>query len=553
MKYIYKVALVFAVMFALGISGCKKYLDENNPAGRTAETYYNTASGFEDLVKSNYTNLRPIMNWPTLYNLGTDVYSTLYTTDTNGENLYNSNLNSANGDVSGFFTQLYSAINVANTTLYWSTQVTGGNAANIAIRVGEAKMLRAYYYYLLVETFGDVPLVLTNTTTVTLTYARTPEQTVYTQIVQDLNDAIAALPATTTDAGRVTKGAAQHLLAKVYLTRAYKTYGGGAADFTLAATTAEAVINSGTYALQAKYSNLFDPTVANFQANSEVIFAVQFSTNTLTNGTGSTLYQYFLWDVQNTALLGRSLFYGRTNGALAPDPYYFSLYDKTRDSRYLASYSDIISTQVAGSFGGTAYAVGDTLIYYPAVAFTTAQKATKKYIVVNPTEYRTSPFVAGGRSYPMLKKFHDPGVTSFADGGGTRNVYLFRLGETHLIAAEAYLQLSNLPKALTYFNAIRARAAKTGVNPATNVAYSTEMQVSTLTLSDILDERARELTGEEFRWFELKRTGTLVSRTLAHNDEAQAANTLKATHNLRPIPQSVIDLNRGTFPQNPGY
>jgi predicted phosphatase len=79
------------------------------------------------------------------------------------------------------------------------------------------------------------------------------------------------------------------------------------------------------------------------------------------------------------------------------------------------------------------------------------------------------------------------------------------------------------------------------------------MQVASLTIDDILDERIRELSGEEFRWFELKRTGTLVARTLAYNDEAKAANTLKVFHLLRPIPQAVIDLNRGPFPQNPGY
>jgi hypothetical protein len=79
------------------------------------------------------------------------------------------------------------------------------------------------------------------------------------------------------------------------------------------------------------------------------------------------------------------------------------------------------------------------------------------------------------------------------------------------------------------------------------------MQVSSLTIDNILDERIRELTGEEFRWLELKRTGTLVARTLADNDEAKAASTLKTIHLFRPIPQAVIDLNRGTFPQNPGY
>jgi hypothetical protein len=549
MKKIYKHLAIIAVLaMAITITGCKKYLEESNPGGRTAETYYNTPSGFEDLVKSNYSNLRAIVNTPNLYYLGTDAFSTPSIADQSGLNLYNNNLNSFNGDVDAYFKQLYAAINIANNTIYWASQVQGGTAATINIRVGEAKALRAYYYYLLAETFGDVPLVLNPSTDVTLTYNRTPEKDIYTQIIQDLNDATGVLPATTTDFGRCTKGFAQHLLSKVYLTRGYKSYGGGNADFQLAATNAEAVI-AGPYALKAKYSDLFDPTVANFQTNNEVIFSVQYSTNTLTNGTGSTLYQYFLWDTQNTSLLGRSIFYGRSNNLVAPDPYFFSVFDKTRDSRYLANVYDVVYTQVAGS----GFAVGDTLLYYPATPATPAQKAAKKYYIINPDQYRTSPFIAGLRSYPQFKKFRDPFVSAFADGGGARDTYVFRLSETYLLAAEAYLKLNNLPKALQYYNAIRARAAKSGNNPLTNIAYATEMQVSTLTIDDILDERLRELAGEEFRWFELKRTGTLLSRTLADNDEAKAVNAIKSTHLLRPIPQAVIDLNHGTFAQNPGY
>jgi hypothetical protein len=514
MKYINKNYLMLALATVLiSISGCKKYTDEFNPQSRTAETYYNTFAGFEDLVKSNYPPLRGIVNFTGLYYLGTDAFSTPSVNDTNGENLYNNNLNSANGDIDAYFRQLYSAINIANNTVYWATQVKDGSAETVAIRVGEAKALRAYYYYLLTETFGDVPVTLDRTTIISLVFTRTPEKDVYNQIILDLNDAVSALQPTTTDFGRVTKGFAPHLLSKVHLTRGYKSYGSGNADFQLAATNAEAVM-AGPYALKAKYADLFDPTIANFQVNSEVIFSVQYSTNAATNGAGNSLQQYFMWDTQNTGLLGRSTFYGKTNNSSALTPFWFSVFDKTRDSRYAANVYDGVVTQVAGSFNSKAYAVGDTLLYYPATAFTPAQKAARKYIVINPDEYRTSPFSAGLRSYPQFKKFHDPFVTSYVDNGGARDTYVFRLAETYLIAAEAYLKLGNLPKALQYYNAIRVRAAKPGNNPVTGIAYATEMQVATLTINDILDERLRELTGEEFRWFELKRTGTLVhSRT----------------------------------------
>jgi hypothetical protein len=557
MKYLNK--KIFFICFTislLSLAGCKKYTDEQNLANRTAETYFNTVSGFEDLVKSNYSTLRGIVNFPQLFNIGTDFYTTPGTADQNALNLYNNNLNSFNGDVDAFYKQLYNAINIANSTMYWATQVADASAtATLNTRVAEAKALRAYYYFLLAETFGDVPLVLTRTTGVTLVYTRAPEKDIYTQIIQDLNDAIAVLPTTTPDFGRATKGFAQHLLSKVYLTRGYKTFGSGNTDFQQAGTLAETVINSGTYSLKPKFSDLFDPTVANFQANPEVIFSVQYSTTTTTNGNGNTLQQWFMWDVnaQAPTLLGRSTFYGKSNNALAPTPAFVNVFDKIRDSRYLATVYDVVFAQAAGSFGGKNFVAGDTLIYYPVVALNAAEKAAKKYFVVNPDEYRTSPFASNARSYPQFKKFRDVTVTSYVDNAGARDTYIFRLAESYLIASEAYFKLANMPKALQYYNVVRARAAKPGNNPVSGIAYATELQATTLTIDNILDERGRELVGEEFRWYELKRTGKLLERALLYNEEAKASNTIKATNLLRPIPQSQIDLNRGSFPQNPGY
>ncbi len=547
MKYLNKFFLAIIPLILLSVTGCKKYIEEYNPAGRTDNTYYNTAQGFEDLVKANYPNLRGVINYPNLYFLGTDIFSSYGINDNNGLNLYNSSLTPSDGNFSGLWNQLYYAVNIANTTLYWSTQVTGEPATTLNTRIGEAKTLRAYYYFLLAETFGDVPLKLERTTAPTFTFTRTAESAVYTQIIQDLNDAIAVLPATTPDQGRITLGAAQHLLAKVYLTRAYKSYGGGNADFQKAATLADAVI-AGPYALKPVFSTLFDPTVAGFQNNNEVILAVQYSNVATTNGAGNNLNQLALWDTQAIPYIARSGLYGKPNYAVCPTPFLFSLFDQAKDSRYNATFWNVLYAQVAT--GG--FAVGDTAVYYPPVDLTPAQIAAKKYTVINPDQYRTSPFSGLTRSYPEPKKFRELNMP-YQDNGGFRSTYIFRLGETYLIGAEANLQLGNTAKALQLFNAIRTRAANPGIDPLTSVAYTTEMQVSTLTLDDILDERARELFGEELRWYELKRTGKLISRTLAHNDEAKAANKLDSHDLLRPIPQQDIDLNQGPLPQNPGY
>jgi starch-binding outer membrane protein, SusD/RagB family len=559
MRTIHKLYLyIISAAFLWNTTGCNKFIEEDNLGGRTAETYYNTKQGFEDLVKSNYSNLRPIANYYALYCLGTDIYSSYNTDDVSALNLYNNSLNSALGDVDSYWIQLYYAIGIANTTLYWSDEVEGLDTATLKIRIGEAKALRAYYYFLLAETFGDAPLVLIPATEPRSDYTRAPEKDLYTQMITDLTEAAAVLPKTSTEFGRVTRGMAQHLLSKVYLTRAYKTYGEGSSDYTQAATLADSVINSGTYSLQTTFSTLFDPTITNFQVNSEVIFSVQYSTTTATNVwwyatapsttyTGNSLHGLFITYPSITAF-GRSALYGKSTGPSAPDPYFFSLFDKTRDSRYLATAWNAMLAQVAS----TPFSVGDTVIFYPDTAWSETQKAAVEYYVINPDEYRNT-FFTLTRAYPSFKKFREVDV-AFGDNGGTRDTYLFRLAETYLVAAEAYLQLGNTSKALEYYNAIRARGAKTGTNPATGIAYSTEMQVSTLTIDDILDERARELAGEEFRWYELKRTGKLIERTMAHNDETKAANTTIDNHFLlRPIPQSQIDLSSVGLAQNPGY
>jgi hypothetical protein len=216
------------------------------------------------------------------------------------------------------------------------------------------------------------------------------------------------------------------------------------------------------------------------------------------------------------------------------------------DARYLGTVWNALTCQTAGSFNGQSFVLGDTVVYYPDVAWTPAQKALVKYAVVNPDEYRNKlPSVNLEKSFPEFKKFRELGIT-FNDNLGTRDTYVFRLAETYLIASEAYLQLNNTTKALQYYNVVRARAAKSG--------YSTLMQVASVTLDDILDERARELAGEEFRWFELKRTGKLFSRTLLHNEECAAKNTaLDAHFLLRPIPNKEIIWSDKTLTQNDGY
>jgi tetratricopeptide (TPR) repeat protein len=134
--------------------------------------------------------------------------------------------------------------------------------------IGESKFLRAHFYFNLVRWFGDVPLILSPLTQDQFyTQTRTPAAKVYEQIIKDLTDAIAALPEKSkyapADLGRVTKGAARGVLAKVYLTLK---------DFANAEKLALEVINSGEYALLADFAKIFLPEGEN---SSESVWEVQ--------------------------------------------------------------------------------------------------------------------------------------------------------------------------------------------------------------------------------------------------------------------------------------
>jgi len=114
--------------------------------------------------------------------------------------------------------------------------------------------------------------------------------------------------------------------------------------------------------------------------------------------------------------------------------------------------------------------------------------------------------------------------------------------------AEAQLLSGNKDAAVATINVVRRRAAFPGKQAAM------EITADKMNLELIIEERERELIGEQMRWFDLKRWGILVERVQKYNP--QGAPNIKPFHALRPIPQVQIDRVTGTasaFPQNPGY
>ena len=159
--------------------------------------------------------------------------------------------------------------------------------------------------------------------------------------------------------------------------------------------------------------------------------------------------------------------------------------------------------------------------------------------------------IAGWCSFPGIKKFldnvYDSNYPTWDISG--RDAIVLRLAEMYLIKAECQLNTENGAAAMTTINALRKVRAITGTD---------NTLTGTATLETILQERAIELCGEQQRWFDLKRTHTLVDHVKKYN--AQASGQIKDIHYLRPIPKSQIDAvtNFSTvsgegFWQNTGY
>ena len=159
---------------------------------------------------------------------------------------------------------MYAGVNRANFIMEFKdkTDFTGKNEV-----LAQTRFLRAYYYFELVKWFGDVPLVVDQRILFgdQFDIDRTPKAQVYAQIQEDLQFAADNLPATQAEIGRITKGAAQALLGKVYL---YQD------KFSESANVLESLINSGPYMLITDYSTMFENDNEN---NAESVFEVQYT------------------------------------------------------------------------------------------------------------------------------------------------------------------------------------------------------------------------------------------------------------------------------------
>jgi starch-binding outer membrane protein, SusD/RagB family len=541
--------LLSAAFIAIILPSCKKKLEEYNPSGLTGSTLYTQAAGFETLVNAAYSYTRFWYGKEEGYSIsemGTDIWTNgtgdVYPQLSTYNNLQGNNTAALNLEWNNF----YAAINLCNTGIKSLANVADYTSQQKSSREAELRFLRAFYYWHIAETWGSVHFTTEPTESAATSANKTPVEQIYNQIFEDLQFAVANLPATATQYARATIPVAKSFLARMYLTR-----GKNAEAIALA----NDVIKNYGYSLLPKYSDLWN--MANLK-NKEVIWAVDYSTNLSFNDLATSSYPsghsrgsnsghlLFLmtYDQVNTAILTRDINNGRPFNRYMPTLSLLNMFDETNDARYDASFQTVWYANKAA----TGFAIGDTAAYAAKTTIPSSVMNSKKYTTYDVSKtYAATGVPTQRKFYVSLKKFKDSTRTTFNEAQSARDVFVIRLAEMYLIAAEAELKISKLDSAAYYLNIIRTRAALPG--------HTANMQITPgqVTLDFILDERAREFAGEQTRWFDLKRTGKLVERVKALNPDA--APYIQAFHVVRPIPQAQIDAvsNKDEFKQNDGY
>lgn len=546
--------LVISGTLVLGLTftqSCQDALQED-VISQIGSEYLNTPKGLDDAVSAAYSTMRAWYGTERGNNFtefGTDIYTNGADGSWKFMNTYTNQFDSNNGHVRELWDEFYRGINTCNAVIERAPNITGVSEAVKAQRIAEAKFIRAHHYFLLVQLFGPVELRMEETKVPTKEVRRNPESEIYAAIIQDLSQAIPGLEAkkASSQYGRATRAAAEHLLGRVYVTKGTST-SKSTDDFAKAEPLFKNVIANYGLKLLGDFGQVH---AFGNEINDEVIWSVQYTRSPLTNDGGNNSHVFFLMEYDTQPGMQRDTENGRPFKRYRPTVYAIEnvFQNRDNDSRYKKSFKDTYKSNRPGNYNTTfdnskakvSFAAGDTTIYLPGFNMPVADRAKKSYQVLVPSAYDE-------KLFPALTKHLDPGRVDRTQFEGGRDYIAMRLADTYLLLAESQFRQGKLAEATSTINVVRKRAAWPGKQAAM------EIDPSKMTFDFLMEERARELTGEQTRWLDLKRWGNLVERVKKYNP--QAAPNIKDFHVLRPIPQNQIDRAAGgasSFPQNPGY
>jgi len=538
MNSIYKKIIPFvAFAMLLTVNGCKKSdLDSELLSQLEPQTALTSVAAMKAALAGIGANVRreftgdmaPIVTESIFSEVAVDgtTDKTTQAQDMDTRVTPDANLDNPDFNRIGFYwTEGFRGVRMANTIITYIDNVTFKDEAERNAILGAAYFYRAYYYYRLVHQFGDVPLNLKDITTPKLDYYSTKREVILKKMQEDLLFAEKWVK-DNVDRGEVTKGACSHLLTKVNL---------ALGDFDAAITSANNVINGGTYSLM---RNRFGSTAGDASKN------VVWDLHRMDNKAIAANREALFLTIDRETLAGATDLGSQVMRNCVPAWHFANLRTPSGSTQAIV---DGVNVEIPltlmygrgiGRYRGTAYStkniwtdntdyrhapgmwmnMTDLVYNNPAIktASNVAERALygKPLVDVSPANVNNM-FLNKGLDtirhffgWPHYKTFINSTNALAVDKywspprGTNTDWYIFRLAETYLLRAEAYYWKGNLALAMADLNQVRSRA---------NAALLTD--ASAVNIGTILDERARELFYEEPRKTELTRIAYIFATT----------------------------------------
>lgn len=567
-KMIYSgITLLFFLFFSVSCNE-EELLTEIPKDFLTPQNSYTTPEGFQSTLAGLFATFQGEFygyndTWDKFVLLGQDVDLAVSGLAENGlwYAIQWNTMNPDNGRILTWWRSSYSMIFSANTIINraeddvvkWDSEKQKNEI------VGAAKFIRAFAYRLLANMWGGVPITLEETSSARFDYTRATREEVYQQCVEDLIFATQWMK-TVNDGfkgGEAPRAAAYHLLAEVYIAMG---------KYPEAIAAASAVINDPNFKLMTErfgpykdikwtgydYSGEYEPwgdvywdlfREGNYHrssGNKEAIWNLnlEFQAEGLVYPTSfERWWGPLIWnlkDVDGVQNYLKDTLMGRPVGVIRPTPYtseqiwnYKNDWDRDiRNSKYNIQRKFYFTNPKSKYFG-------------QEITAENANSANNNFRMAYPYFMKfTMVYHYPLSSDPNSKEKH-------SDGRNYKDWYIMRLAETYLLRAEAYHLKGDNAKAADDINALRNRAKATPVS------------AGDVNLDLILDERARELYGEEFRLNTLLRMGKLKEYIRKYHYATQQQGLTYPDGGfleLLPIPQREIDANKeAVLEQNPGY
>ena len=523
-KKLFALILAGGIILSVAIVSCEKDLNKTDPNVVGTQQYFTNSASILAATNSIYSTLHAVSlvgrEWFFTHDLRSDEVATGGgQLEAPRAQILNGATDPSNSVIAPVWSALYTMIHRANTVLDYSANGTD-NPSLTARNVGEAKFLRAWAYYELVSMWGPVPIYTSTVKTPNEFQPRSPEADVYTQILKDLTDAVAALPEKSaygsTDLGRATKSAANAMLGRVYMQTG---------DYTKAKAAFLAIPTTGAdgYSMTDRYLDNFEEET---EFNKESIFEVVFYDKGDNNfnwggnsvGDGPSADQSTVRNQEYCPVAWRNLI---------PSNKYLNEFERTITG---ASKTD-------PRFAFSVYSTGD--IYNNGASTLTDADQNGNSSVVNGVTQKES-----WRKWMLMYKEK----SSFHPGGN--NQRLIRYAEILIDLAECANETGDQAGAVAYLNMVRDRPSVLMPHyPTAQYPSGSQDEITKC----IMHEKMVELGCEELRNIDIIRwrkkgyfTTDPLSYFRANRDE------------LLPIPQSEIDNNPkldagGISKQNPGY